>query len=51
MRDRAHKLEKRLWPNDAKLRPRGRIRARLAEVWSEADHAFETMFAATVMRR
>jgi hypothetical protein len=51
MRDRAHKLEKRLWPDKGKPRPRGRNRERLVEAWSEADSAFENMFAATIMRR
>jgi hypothetical protein len=51
MRDRAHRLEKRLWPDKGKPRPRGRNRERLVEAWSEADSAFENMFAATVMRR
>lgn len=51
MRDRAHRLEKRIWPANGKPRPRGRNRERLVEAWSEADSAFENMFAATVMRR
>ncbi len=51
MRERAHKLEKRLWPDKGKPRPRGRNRERLVEAWSEADSAFENMFAATIMRR
>jgi hypothetical protein len=51
MRDRAHKLEKRLWPDKGKPRPRGRNRERLFEAWSQADSAFENMFAATIMRR
>lgn len=51
MRDRAHRLEKRLWPDKGKPRPRGRNRERLVEAWSEADSAFENMFAATIMRR
>lgn len=41
MRDRAHKLEKRLWPDKGKPRPRGRNGERLVEAWSEADSAFE----------
>ena len=51
MRDRAHKLEKRLWPDKGKPRPRGRNRERLVEAWSEADSAFENLFAAIIMRR
>ncbi len=51
MRDRAPRLEKRLWPDKGKPRPRGRNRERLVEAWSQADSAFENMFAATVMRR
>jgi hypothetical protein len=42
MRDRAHKLEKRLWPDKGKPRPRGRNRERMAEAWSEADSALKT---------
>jgi hypothetical protein len=34
-----------------KPRPRGRNRERLVEAWSEADSAFENMFATTIMRR
>jgi hypothetical protein len=34
-----------------KLKPRGRSRERLVEPWSQADSAFENMFAATIMRR
>ncbi len=51
MRHRAHSLEKRLWADKGKPRPRGRNRERLVEARSEADTAFESMFAATVMRR
>ena len=51
MRDRTRNLEKRLWPDKGRLRPRGRTRERLVEAWTEADIAFENMFAATVMRR
>ncbi len=51
MRDRAHKLEKRLWPNKGKPVPRGRNRERLLDAWERADTAFESMFAATVLRR
>jgi hypothetical protein len=50
MRDRAHSPEKRLWPDKGKSRPRGRNRERLVEAWSEADSAFQNMFAAMVMR-
>lgn len=51
LRDRAWKLEKRLWPDKGKPRPRGRKRERLMEAWVQADTAFENMFAATVLRR
>lgn len=51
LRDRARKLEKRIWPDKGKPRPRGRNRERLVEAWTLADTAFEDMFAATVMRR
>jgi hypothetical protein len=51
MRDRAHRLEKRLWPGKGKPRPRGRNRERLVEAWERADTAFENMFAVTIMRR
>jgi hypothetical protein len=51
MRDRAHSLEKRLWPDKGKPRPRGRNRERLVEAWERADTAFENMFAVTIMRR
>ena len=51
LRDRARKLEKRIWPDKGKARPRGRNRERLVEAWIQADTAFEDMFAATVMRR
>ena len=51
MRDRAHRLEKRLWPDKGKPRPRGRNRERLVDAWSRADTAFESMFAATITRR
>ena len=51
MRDRARRLEKRIWPDKGKPRPRGRNRERLVEAWSEADSAFENMFSATIMRR
>ena len=51
MRDRAHRLEKRLWPDKGKPRPRGRNRERLLDAWERADTAFESLFAATVMHR
>ena len=51
MRDRAHRLEKRLWPDKGKPRPRGRNRERLLDAWERADTAFESMFAATITRR
>jgi hypothetical protein len=51
MRDRAHRLEKRLWPGKGKPRPRGRNRERLLDAWERADTAFESMFAATITRR
>lgn len=51
LRDRAHELEKRLWPKDGQRRPRGRNRQRLVDAWVEAESGFEDLFAATVMRR
>ena len=51
LRDRARKLEKRIWPDKGKPRPRGRNRERLVEAWIGADREFEDSFAATVMRR
>jgi len=51
MRDRAHKLEKRLWPDRGKPRPRGRNRERLLDAWERANTAFENLFAATITRR
>ena len=50
-RDRAHRLEKRLWPGKGKPKPRGWNRERLVEAWSEADNAYENRFVATIMRR
>ena len=51
LRDRAWKLQRRIWPDKGKPRLRGRNRERLVEAWIRADTAFEDMFAATVMRR
>jgi len=51
MRDRAHRLEKRLWPDKGRPRPRGRNRERLLDAWERADTAFESIFAATITRR
>lgn len=51
LRDRALKLEKRLWPKDGKRRARGQNRVRLRAAWVDADSGFEDLFAATVMRR
>ena len=51
IRDRARALEKRLWPDKGKPRPRGRNRERLVDAWIEANTAFENMFAATITRR
>ncbi len=51
LRDRAHRLEKRLWPDKGKPRPRGRNRGRLLAAWESADAAFESMFATEAMRR
>ena len=51
MRDRAHRLEKRLWPDKGKPRPRGRNRERLLDAWEQADGAFENTVAATILRR
>jgi hypothetical protein len=51
LRERARRLEKRIWPDKGKARPRGRNRERLVEAWGRADRAFEDLFAATIMRR
>jgi hypothetical protein len=51
MRDRAHRLEKRLWPDNGKPRPRGRNRERLLAAWERADTEFESLLAATITRR
>ena len=51
MRERAHRLEKRLRPAMGKPRPRGRNRKRLLDAWVQADTAFENLFSATVTRR
>lgn len=51
MRDRAHRLQKRLWPDKGKPRPRGRNRERLIDAWERANTAFESMFTATITRR
>lgn len=51
LREKSWKLEKRLWPKDGRRRPRGRNRERLVEAWSEAECAFDDLFAVTVMRR
>ncbi len=51
LREKALKLEKRLWPGNGKCRPRGRNRERLTAAWEAADSGFEYLFAATVMRR
>ncbi|ALL13038.1 hypothetical protein [Caulobacter henricii] len=51
MRDRARRLEKRLWPDKGKPRPRGLNRERLLYAWDLADAAFERMMAATINRR
>lgn len=51
LRERSWKLEKRLWPEDGRRRPRGRNRQRLLAAWETADSGFENLFAATVMRR
>ena len=51
LRDRALKLEKRIWPDKGKPRLRGRNRERLLDAWERADSAFESMFASDVMRR
>lgn len=51
LRDRADRLESRLWPAKGKPVPRGRNRARLVEAWAQASEAFEDVFAATVLRR
>ena len=51
VRDRAHRLKKRLWPPKGRPRPRGRNRQRLLDAWERAETAFESMMATTIMRR
>jgi hypothetical protein len=51
MRDRVHKLEKRIWPERGNPRPRGRNRMRLIETWERENGAFEYLCAATFERR
>jgi hypothetical protein len=51
LRDRSWKLEKRLWPDNGKGRPRGRNRERILEAWERADSAFEDLFAVEVVRK
>lgn len=51
MRERARELQKRLWPDKGKPTPRGANRERLLAAWERADTAFESIAAATFMRR
>lgn len=51
LRDRAQKLEKRLWPDKGRPWPRGRNRRRLFDAWEQADTAFENLFAVETLRR
>lgn len=51
LRDRADKLEKRLWPAAGLPKPRGKRRERLLEAWSRDSEAFEDLLAATILRR
>lgn len=51
LRDRADRLEKRLWPEDRRHGPRGQNRERLFAAWEAADSGFLDMFAARVTRR
>ena len=53
LRDKARKLEKRLWPEtgSGKRRPRGRNRQRLLDAWVCADMAFEDLFEVEATRR
>lgn len=51
LRDRSWRLEKRLWPENGKRRPRGRNRERLLAEWERADSAFEGLFAIEVARK
>jgi hypothetical protein len=51
LRDRSWQLEKRLWPEDGKRRPRGRNRERLITAWEAAESEFENLFAIEVARR
>ena len=51
LRDRSWKLEKRLWPENGRRRPRGKNRERLLAEWERADRAFESLFAVEVTRK
>jgi hypothetical protein len=51
LRERSWKLEKRLWPEDGRRRPRGRNRERLLDAWERADSGFDSLFAVEIMRR
>lgn len=51
LREKSWKLEKRLWPEGDRPRPRGANRARLLDTWERADTAFESLFASEIRRR
>jgi hypothetical protein len=51
LRERSSKLEKRLWPENGKRRPRGQSRQGLLDAWERADSAFENLFAVEALRR
>lgn len=49
--DRLQDKAEKLWPPNRRCAPRGRNRERLFAGWSEADEAFETLFAVEVTQR
>lgn len=51
LRDKSWKLERKLWPENGKRRPRGRRRKALAEAWSAAEETFDRVFSTTMIRR
>lgn len=51
LREKSWKLEKQLWPDSRKGKPRGRNRQRLLDAWERADSAFEDLFAVETLRR
>jgi hypothetical protein len=51
LREKASKLEKRLWAKDGKPKPRGARRERLIQAWDQTDSEFEARFAIEKLRR